>query len=108
MKLKTLLPVLVGIPFTGYSCLVILEHGYFGFLTLAFREPWAMQMLLDLTVCLFLVGSWIRRDARTRGIPALPYLALLPFLGSPVALAYLVHRSLRNSGTQAAPSSVLA
>jgi hypothetical protein len=91
---KKWLPLLVGIPFTLWSGLVILEHGYFGFLRLAAREPWAMQMLLDLTISLCLVGTWIRRDARAAGISPVPYLVLLPLLGSPVALAYLVHRAL--------------
>ena len=88
--------LLVLVPFTAYSLVVIARQGYFGFLTLAAREPWGMQMLLDLSIALFLIGTAIRRDARERGIPALPYLVALPFLGSISALAYLVHRSARS------------
>lgn len=54
-----------------------------------------MQMLLDLTITLCLVGTWIRRDVRPQGIPALPYLLSLPLLGSIGALAYLAHRSVK-------------
>ena len=92
--MKKILPALLLVPFTVYSTLVIVEHGYFGFLTLAAREPWGMQMLLDLSIALFLLGAWLRRDARERGLPALPYLVMLPFLGSIAALGYLVHRGI--------------
>jgi hypothetical protein len=98
--MKKLLPAIVLIPFTAYSVLVIEGHGYLGFLTLAAREPWGMQMLLDLCISLFLVGAWIRHDARARGIPALPYLLALPFVGSIGALAYLVHRALKATPAQ--------
>lgn len=81
-------------PFFGYSSWVVVRYGYFGFLTLAFHEPWAMQMLLDLVIALFLVSTWMRRDARERGIPVTPYLVLVAVLGSIGALAYLVHRSM--------------
>ena len=87
--------ILVG--FLAYSSWVGVRYGYFGFLSLSFREPWAMQMLLDLAIALFLVGGWMRRDARERSLPVLPYLALLPLFGSIGALAYLVHRSVVGS-----------
>jgi hypothetical protein len=100
--------LLVLVPFTAYSLVVIARHGYFGFLTLAAREPWGMQLLLDLLIALFLVGGSIRRDARERGIPAAPYLVALPFLGSISALAYLVHRSLKPAKAAAPPSPTRA
>lgn len=103
--MKKILPLLVLLPFAGYSTLVILEHGYFGFLTLALREPWAMQLLLDLSIACFFIGAWIRRDARDRGISALPYLLLLPFLGSIATLAYFVHRAWKGETTPAARAS---
>ena len=95
--MKKWLPVLVLLPFTVFSLEVVMKEGPLGFLTLAGREPWGMQMLLDLFISIFLVGGWIRRDARERGLPALPYLALLPFVGSIGALAYLVHRGFAAS-----------
>jgi hypothetical protein len=94
-SMKKLLPLLVLLPFSAYSMFVVVEHGFTGFITLALREPWGMQMFLDLYIALFLVGGWIRRDARERGLPALPYLVALPFVGSVGALGYLVHRSLK-------------
>jgi hypothetical protein len=92
--MKKIVPVLVLLPFTVFSTVVIVQYGYFGFITLSLREPWALQMLLDLSIALFLFGGWMVRDARARGIPALPYLVLLPFVGSISALGYLVHRSV--------------
>ena len=91
--MKKLVPALVLASFTVFSAIVIARDGYFGFITLSLREPWALQMLLDLTIALFLIGAWMRRDARAHGVPVLPYLLLLPFLGSISALGYLVHRS---------------
>lgn len=95
-RMKKILPAIVLLPFAAWSTLVIVREGYFGFLTLAMHEEWAAQMLVDLSIALALVGTWIRRDARAHGIPALPYLVALPFLGSIGALAYLVHRSLKS------------
>jgi protein-S-isoprenylcysteine O-methyltransferase Ste14 len=95
--MKKLVPALVFLPFAAFSSFVIAEHGYFGFLTLSFREPWALQMLLDLTIALFLFGTWMRRDARQHGIPALPYLVALPFAGSLAALVYLLHRAMKGA-----------
>jgi hypothetical protein len=93
--MKKILPLLVLVPFFGWSSLVIVEHGYFGFVTLSLREPWALQMLLDLSISLFVVGMWMRKDAQARGINPWPYLLLMPFLGSIGALFYLVHRGFK-------------
>jgi hypothetical protein len=68
--MKRMVLVVTLLAFTAYSLMVVVQHGYSGFLTLATREPWAMQMLLDLTISLCLVGTWIWRDARAQGIPA--------------------------------------
>lgn len=101
MSMKKLLPLAVFVPFTLFSTVVIARHGYFGFITLALHEPWAMQMLLDLAISVFMVGTWVRRDARSRGINPVPYLVALPFLGSIAALAYLVHRGYTATDAEA-------
>lgn len=106
--MRNLLLALVLVPFTAYSSVVIVQNGYFGFLTLAAREPWAMQLLLDLTISLFLLGSFIRRDAREHGISATPYLVAMPFVGSIGALAYFVHRALKLTAVEAPSRSTRA
>jgi hypothetical protein len=73
---------------------VVHGHGYTGFLTLAGREPWALQMLLDLVLGLSFAAGWMRGDARRRGIAAWPYIVVTLFLGSIGLLAYVVRRGL--------------
>ena len=92
-KLVVALGVLVA--FTVYSLWVVAGHGYTGFLVLAWREPWAMQMLLDLVIaCSFALG-WMLPDARKRGIAAWPFVVTTVFLGSIGLLAYYVVRERR-------------
>jgi hypothetical protein len=83
--------------FTVYSLAVVAGHGYVGFLTLAAREPWAMQMLIDLTIALVLFLVWAVRDARSVGLPVLPFAVATLFLGSVGALAYLVAREIKGA-----------
>ena len=64
--------LLVALVFTAYSALVVVEHGYIGFLTVSLREPAAMQMLVDLGLALVLVSSWMVVDARRRNRAAWP------------------------------------
>ena len=78
--------------FTVYSLWVVAGHGYFGFLTLAGREPWAMQMLLDLVIaCSFGIG-WMHADARRRGLTSWPFVPVIVALGSIGLLGYVVWR----------------
>jgi hypothetical protein len=90
---KAILPLVVLVSFSAYSTWVVVDQGYFGFLSLARREPWALQILLDLVIAAIFSATWMRRDARERGLPVWPYLVALPFLGSIASLAYLVHRA---------------
>lgn len=92
---KNMVVALVLLAFTPYSLWVAVRHGYFGFVALARHDAWAMQMLLDLVIALTLVGSWLRRDARNRGIEPWPYLVALPLVGSISALVYMLHREAK-------------
>ena len=89
-----ILALLVLLPFAAFSTWVIAGHGYTGFLTLAAREPWALQMLLDVVLACLIYSVWLVPDARRHGIRAWPYLALTLVAGSIGGLAYLVHRAL--------------
>lgn len=92
--MKKALPFLLLVPFTAFSVECMLKDGPVGFVTLALREPWGMQLLLDLMISLGFAMAWTRKDAIQRNLPWLPYVILMPILGSPAALAYLCHRAL--------------
>ena len=92
MRLPAL--VLVFVAFTAYSVFVTVTEGYFGFVTNALKERWGMQVFLDLVIAITVAWTWLRHDAKQRGITAWPYqLATIP-LGSIAVLAYLIHREL--------------
>jgi hypothetical protein len=100
--------VSVFVVFTAYTVAVMVGHGVLGFLTLAAREPWALQLLVDLLVMLCLFAFWVWRDSRERRLPTWPYVALTLVMGSMGALLYLVHREIasRRTPRSAARSSV--
>jgi len=99
-KPSPILPLIVLVPFTALSVVCAWEGRADGLSALS--HPWAVQVALDLCISCFLVGGWMRRDARERGISALPFLVLLPFLGSISALLYLVRRSWAEGSSKAA------
>ena len=90
--MRKVLPLLAFAVFSTYTLWVALQHGVLGFLTLAGREPWALQLLLDLCVSLCFVAAWVRKDARRFGIPWIPYVVGIVLCGSVGTLAYMVHR----------------
>ena len=86
------LAIIVLAVFGAFSLYITITYGYTGFIAVAGREPWALQMLLDLVIaCSFAVG-WMIRDARKHGITAWPYVVATVFLGSIGLLAYVVRR----------------
>jgi nitrate reductase NapE component len=95
MTPRFLILLLAFVGFTVYSVAVVAGHGYLGFLQLAGREPWAMQMLIDLVIALGLFLFWAYGDARAHRLPYWPFAIATLFLGSVGALAYLVVRERR-------------
>lgn len=95
MRLVVLVTVFVA--FTVWSTTIVAGHGYFGFLSVALREPWAAQLLVDLSLALSVVWAFLIPDARRRGLAWQPYLVATLALGSIGVLAYLIHRELRAS-----------
>ena len=94
LRTKALVAAAVLLPFTAYSVWVIAGHGYTGFLSLAAREPWGMQMLLDLVLaCSFGVG-WMVHDARKHRITTWPFIAMTIAAGSCGLLGYVVYRAV--------------
>jgi hypothetical protein len=88
----SLVAALVLAGFGAFSMWVVATHGYFGFVALAGREPWALQMLIDLVISLAFAGGWMIGDARKRRIATWPYLVATVALGSIGILAYCVRR----------------
>jgi len=78
--------------FGAFSMWVVVTHGYFGFLQVAGREPWALQMLIALVIALSVAVGWMIGDARKRRIATWPYVVATVALGSIGILAYCVRR----------------
>ncbi len=82
--------------FGTYTLAVVEGHGYLGFLALAWEDAWAGQMLVDLAIALTLLLGFIEADAKERGLPFWPYLALTVTTGAIGPLSYMLHRSLHD------------
>lgn len=93
--LKLIGLVVVFLAFSAFTDVLVFKDGYTGFLHVAAREPWALQMLLDVSIAIGLFTLWMIPDARRRGITPWPYVVACIALGSIGALAYLVHRTIR-------------
>lgn len=99
--------VAIGIlvPFTAFSVWVVAGHGVAGFLSLASREPWGMQLLIDLVIaCSFGVG-WMRADAKRRGISTWPFFVAMLAVGSIGLLAYVALRPIMARAATRAPGA---
>ena len=86
--------VVVFLVFTGLSTYLTVTEGYFGFLVIASRERWMVQVLTDLGISLTVAWAFLIPDGRKRGLPVWPYVGATAFLGSIAVLAYLIHREL--------------
>jgi protein-S-isoprenylcysteine O-methyltransferase Ste14 len=95
MKLRLFSVIAVFAAFAIYTTIVVLNHGYTGFLELAMTGGWGAQVFIDLTIALILFAIWMIPDAREHGIPAWPYFLAILTTGSVGALAYLVHRTAK-------------
>lgn len=83
----------VFVAFGVFTLWVMSGHGVLGFLTLAGREPWALQLFLDLIIAGAFGCAWLVGDARRRGLNPWPYVALSAVAGSPGLLVYAIRRS---------------
>lgn len=79
--------------FGAFSIWVIGKDGYFGFLTSARYDRWALQMLIDLTLSLAIANAWLINDARRRGLVAWPYVVATIAVGSLAIAVYLIRRA---------------
>lgn len=95
---RRMLALVVLVPFTLYSIGVALRAGPIGFVELAWREPWAGQMLIDLLIALALVFGSLAADARRRGVALWPFVVLTLALGSIGPLTYHAIHGDRDRG----------
>lgn len=100
--------VVAWLAFTAFTLEVAFTHGLVGFIPLALREPWGMQMLIDLFICFGVAVAWIRRDAPAYGISPWPYVAATVLLGSVGLGPYLIHRELVRRSARAPQAAVTA
>ena len=96
MNSKVMIYGLVLVAFGGWTAFLVAQDGYTAWIELALRERWGAQMLLDLGISLALFSRFAAGDAKSKGIPIWPYLIGMVLLGSPAALAYMIHRELKS------------
>jgi hypothetical protein len=80
---------LVLVPFLVFSLWVAWTDGPLGFLTLAGREPWGLQMLLDLVIMSSFAIGYMLHDARTSGRNPWPFVLATIAVGSIAPLVYI-------------------
>jgi hypothetical protein len=85
------------------STLALMDVGYFGILEPHFRSWGGAQVFADLAIVCVLACTWMRRDARERGMSAWPFIAITLVAGSFGPLLYLVVREIRS--TAASPAA---
>ena len=99
MKLRLFSLIAVFAAFTIYTAFVVAELGYTGFIHLALEGGWGAQMFIDLCIALLLFAFWMVPDARARGINPWAYFVAILTTGSIGALAYLIHRTVKETGS---------
>jgi hypothetical protein len=88
----SLIAAVVLATFGTFSTWVVVTHGPLGFLASAARDPWTLQLLIDLVISLSFAIGWMNADARRRGIRSWPYAVAAVFTGSLAVLAYCALR----------------
>jgi len=81
--------------FSLFTAWVIWQTGLSGFFAQLFSSPAGWQIFADICIALFLVLSWMRRDARDRARLFWPWALLTVALGSIGPLLYLLTRPPR-------------
>ena len=92
-RLTALVVVILG--FGLLTALALMDVGYFGIIAPHFRSWGAAQVFTDLVILAFLACVWMAADARERGLPVWPFIAITLVAGSFGPLFYLVARQLR-------------
>lgn len=89
------LALTVFLAFTVYSFDILFAEGIGPVFAILLGGGWGQQIFLDLIVASVISTFWLVPDAKKHGLPAWPFLVVLPFVGSIATLAYVVAREWR-------------
>jgi hypothetical protein len=81
------------VDFLGLTAYAAYQYGYLGVFELVMANAATMVVFVDLVIALSIIMTWMVRDARERGISAVPYVVLTLALGSVGPLTYLIRRA---------------
>lgn len=90
--MKKLILWFVLIDFGLFTSYVVWEVGYLGIWQAGMGSIGAWQVLLDLVIACLLIGGWMLKDSRQRGINPWPWLVATLFVGTIAPLLYLLVR----------------
>ena len=93
MNLKQIGLGILLMDFIALTAYAVWHHGYLAFFDVHAMNAINVQISVDLLIALGMVSLWMWRDARARGVSALPYLVVTMFLGSIGPLLYLFRRA---------------
>jgi uncharacterized membrane protein len=99
-RLILLAAVIAG--FAALTAEALMEVGYVGLIEQHLRSWAGAQVLTDLVIVSVLACIWMTGDARERGLPAWPFIAVTLVAGSFGPLLYLVVRELRSTAPRTA------
>jgi hypothetical protein len=94
MTLKKIGIALVLVDFTALTLYAMFTESPTAIIDAVTHNWWSVQIAIDLVIAATIGGVWLYRDAKARGLNPMPWLAMLPFIGSLALLGYLVRRNL--------------
>jgi len=83
---------IVLLAFSDLTAYALYQHGVAGIFELVLANSATVTAFADLVIALSLIILWMWRDARERGVSAIPYVLLTLGFGSVGPLLYLLRR----------------
>jgi len=85
---------IVLLAFADLTAYAVYQHGVAGVIQLEMANSVTVTAFADLVIALSLIIGWMWRDARERGVSAIPYVLLTLGFGSIGPLLYLLRRDM--------------
>lgn len=95
MSLRVIALTTVLVLFAALTTIALFDVGLLGIIEPHFQSWGAAQVFADLVIIALLACVWMVGDARSRGLPAWPFVALTLVAGSFGPLVYLLWRERR-------------